>query len=67
MKLHEFPNGLLGLKQLRILDLSQNNLTTVPEVIIKISLQAREFASFNKISFGFVICFEDQNLYLQML
>jgi Leucine-rich repeat (LRR) protein len=39
MKLHEFPNGLLGLKQLRILDLSQNNLTTVPEVIVKISLQ----------------------------
>ncbi|AQK76374.1 Plant intracellular Ras-group-related LRR protein 9 [Zea mays] len=33
MKLHEFPNGLLGLKLLRILDLSQNHLTTVPEGI----------------------------------
>ena len=30
IKLHEFPNGLLDLKQLRILDFSQNNLTTVP-------------------------------------
>jgi Leucine-rich repeat (LRR) protein len=39
MKLHEFPNGLLGLKLLRILDLSQNHLTTVPEV--RISWQAR--------------------------
>jgi Leucine-rich repeat (LRR) protein len=52
MKLHEFPNGLLGLKQLRILDLSQNSLTTVPEVIIRISWQARhDIASSNKISF----------------
>ncbi|KAF8691801.1 hypothetical protein HU200_040203 [Digitaria exilis] len=33
MKLNEFPNGLLGLKLLRILDLSQNNLVTVPEGI----------------------------------
>jgi Leucine-rich repeat (LRR) protein len=56
MKLHEFPNGLLGLKQLRILDLSQNNLTTVPEVIVKISLQGcRIFGSFNKISFDFLV------------
>jgi len=30
IKLHEFPYGLLDLKQLRILDFSQNNLTTVP-------------------------------------
>ena len=50
MKLHEFPNGLLDLKQLRILDLSQNNLTTVPEVIIRICWQGRQgFGSLNKI------------------
>uniref|UniRef100_A0A0E0K758 F-box domain-containing protein n=1 Tax=Oryza punctata TaxID=4537 RepID=A0A0E0K758_ORYPU len=33
MKLHGFPDSLLGLKLLRILDLSQNYLTTVPEGI----------------------------------
>jgi len=33
MKLQEFPVGLLRLKQLRILNLSQNHLTTVPEGI----------------------------------
>lgn len=32
MKLHGFPDSLLGLKLLRILDLSQNYLTSVPEV-----------------------------------
>jgi Leucine-rich repeat (LRR) protein len=33
MKLHGFPDSLLGLKLLRILDLSQNYLTSVPEGI----------------------------------
>ncbi|KAL5208238.1 hypothetical protein ABZP36_032673 [Zizania latifolia] len=33
MKLNGFPDGLWGLKQLRILNLSQNYLTTVPEGI----------------------------------
>jgi Leucine-rich repeat (LRR) protein len=42
MKLHEFPNALLGLKQLRILDLSQNSLTTLPEVISRISWERVE-------------------------
>jgi len=72
MKLHEFPNGLLDLKQLRILDLSQNNLPTVPEVTIRICWQGRQgFGIFHKFSFWFpdtaILVLKLKNFYVEML
>ncbi|KAL6591313.1 hypothetical protein ACP70R_049816 [Stipagrostis hirtigluma subsp. patula] len=52
MKLHEFPSGLLGLKHLRILGLSQNNLTAVPETAVKWSLSDSAYANFTAFKQG---------------